>query len=148
MPSGGETVLLVEDEDGVLQLTQMVLESSGYKVLSTRNGVEAVQVSRDYAEVIHLLFADVVMPKMSGRQVAELLAMSRPEMKVLYMSGYTDDTMVRHGISGAEANFLAKPFTPAALARKVREVLDGKKERQDCAAGEVNAPAIVEFSTS
>jgi two-component system cell cycle sensor histidine kinase/response regulator CckA len=125
MPKGDETILLVEDEDGLRELAQLVLEASGYKVLATRHGGEAVQVCHEYADVIHLLFTDVVMPKMSGRQLADLLTPSRPSMKVLYMSGYTDDTMVRHGIQNAGTNFLHKPFTPVALAQKVRAVLDG-----------------------
>jgi len=125
MPRGVETILLVEDEEGLRGLAQMVLEASGYKVLSARNGAEAVRICYEYADVIHLLFTDVVMPKMSGRQLTDLLSPSRPTMKVLYMSGYTDDTMVRHGILDAETNFLCKPFTPVVLAQKVREVLDG-----------------------
>jgi two-component system, cell cycle sensor histidine kinase and response regulator CckA len=125
MPRGMETILLVEDEDRLRELTQLILEAIGYKVLSARNSGEAVQVCQDYADVIHLLFTDVVMPKMSGRQLTDLLLPSRPSMKVLYMSGYTDDTMVRHGIQNEGTNFLPKPFTPVALAQKVREVLDG-----------------------
>ena len=121
MPRGEETVLLVEDEDGLRELSQMVLEASGYKVLSTHNGGEAIRVSYEYPAIIHLLFTDVVMPKMSGRQLTDLLVPSRPDMKILYMSGYTDDTMVRHGIQNAETNFLLKPFTPISLAQKVRE---------------------------
>ena len=130
MPRGMETILLVEDEDGLRELAQLILEASGYKVLSTRNGGEAVQVCHEYADDIQLLFTDVVMPKMSGRQLTDLLVPSRPNMKVLYMSGYTDDTMVRHGIQDAGTNFLAKPFTPVALAQKVREVLDGTNGRK------------------
>ncbi|OAI41639.1 hypothetical protein AYO40_02800 [Planctomycetaceae bacterium SCGC AG-212-D15] len=126
MPRGMETVLLVEDEDGLRELAQLVLEASGYTVLSTQSGTEAVQICHEYVGAIHLLFTDVVMPKMSGRQLADLLVPSRPCMKVLYMSGYTNDTMVRHGIQHEEKNFLAKPFTPLALAQKVRDVLDGK----------------------
>jgi two-component system cell cycle sensor histidine kinase/response regulator CckA len=130
MPRGVETILLVEDEDRVRELAQMVLEASGYKVLSTRNGGEAMEVGRDYADIIQLLLTDVVMPKMSGRQLTDVLVPSRPSMKVLYMSGYTDDTMVRHGIEDAGMGFLAKPFTPVALAQKVRDVLDGPNGHQ------------------
>jgi two-component system cell cycle sensor histidine kinase/response regulator CckA len=129
MPRGSETILLVEDEVRLRELAQLVLEAGGYKVLSVGNGAEAMQVCHEYAEVIHLLFTDVVMPKMSGRQLAEVLVPSRPSLKVLYMSGYTDDTMMRHGIQDAATNFLPKPFTPLALARKVREVLDGTAGR-------------------
>jgi two-component system cell cycle sensor histidine kinase/response regulator CckA len=126
-PRGIETILLVEDEDGLRKLAHVVLKSSGYKVLSTQNGAEAAQVCREYAGDVQLLLTDVVMPKMSGRQLSDLLVSSRPSMKVLYMSGYMDDTMVRHGIEGAGTNFLCKPFTPIALAQKVREVLDGTR---------------------
>jgi two-component system cell cycle sensor histidine kinase/response regulator CckA len=134
MPRGGETILLVEDEDALRELAKMVLEASGYKVLSTQNGSEALKVCQENAGIIQLLFTDVVMPKMSGRQLRDLLVSSRPNMKVLYMSGYTDDTMVRNGIQHAETNFLPKPFTPVALAQKVRDVLDGTNGRQDAAA--------------
>jgi two-component system, cell cycle sensor histidine kinase and response regulator CckA len=139
MPKGGETILLVEDEDGLRELAQMVLTAGGYTVLSARNGGEAIQVCQDHAESIHLLFTDVVMPRMSGRELVELLTPSRPGMKVLYMSGYTDDTMVRHGIHEAETNFLFKPFTPIALAQKVREVLDGPDGQKACVAAD-NCP--------
>jgi PAS domain S-box-containing protein len=125
MPTGVETILLVEDDDGLRDLAQLILEATGYKVLCMRNGAEALQACRDYADAIELLFTDVVMPKMSGRQLSDLLVLSRPSMKVLYMSAYMDDTMARYGIQDAGANFLAKPFTPMILAQKVREVLDG-----------------------
>jgi PAS domain S-box-containing protein len=141
MPSGGETILLVEDEDGVREFAQLVLEASGYNVLSTRNGGEAVQVCHDYAHVIQLLFTDLVMPKISGRQLTDLLASSRPTMKVLYMSGHTDDTIVRHAIQGATTNFLSKPFTPVALAQKVREVLDRTNGKEDIALARSCTPA-------
>jgi PAS domain S-box-containing protein len=129
MPRGKETILLVEDQDGVRDLARVILEECGYKVLSTQNGGEAVRVCYEFVDVIELLFTDVVMPKMSGRQLTDLLVPFRPNMKVLYMSGYTDDTMVRHGIQDVGMNFLAKPFTPLALTRKVREVLDGANQK-------------------
>jgi PAS domain S-box-containing protein len=125
MPRGVGTILLVEDEDGLRKLAQLVLESSGYQVLSAHNGGEALKVSHDYAGVIHLLLTDVVMPKMGGRQLTDLLVASRPSMKVLYMSGYLGDTIMRYGIQAAETSFLPKPFTPITLAQKVREVLGG-----------------------
>jgi CheY-like chemotaxis protein len=129
-PTGKETILLVEDEDGVRKLAQLVLEASGYKVLSTQNGDEAVQVCHEYPDIIHLILTDVVMPKMSGRQLTDRLIPSRPGMKVLYMSGYTDDTIVRHGIQDAGTNFLPKPYTPVGLAQKIRDVLDGTNGQQ------------------
>ena len=140
MPRGAETILLVEDEDGLRELAKMVLEASGYKVLSTRNGNEAVQVCDDYQGIIQLLVTDVVMPKMSGRQLTDLLVPTRPDIKVLYMSGYTDDTIVRHGIQDAGANFLSKPFTPIALAQKVREVLDRGNGHHATAVGDNRTP--------
>jgi two-component system cell cycle sensor histidine kinase/response regulator CckA len=143
MSTGLETILLVEDADDLRGLVQLILETSGYQVLSGRNGAEAEQVCRDFAGVIHLLFTDVVMPKMSGRQLADLLAPSRPDMKVLYMSGYTDDTMVRHGIQNTGTNFLPKPFTPIALAQKVREVLDSATRQQGLESPLVKDPICV-----
>ncbi|HEV8062139.1 MAG TPA: PAS domain S-box protein [Gemmataceae bacterium] len=140
MPRGAETIMLVEDEDGLRELAKMVLEASGYKVLSTRNGNEAIQVCHEYQGVIQLLFTDVVMPKMSGRQLTDLLVPTRPDIKVLYMSGYTDDTIVRYGIQDAGANFLSKPFTPIALAQKVREVLDRGNGLQAIAGGDNRTP--------
>ena len=142
MPRGGETILLVEDEDSLRELARVVLESSGYKVLSTRDGAEAMKVCRDHEDAIQLLFTDVVMPKMSGRQLADLLAAARPDMKVLYMSGYTDDTIVRHGIEDAATNFLFKPFTPVTLAQKVREVLDGCHRRKNGAGDHDHGPNL------
>lgn len=140
MPRGHETILLVEDEDGLRHLAKLVLESSGYKVLSTRNGHEAVEVCNAYKDVIDLLFTDVVMPKMSGRQAADLLIPTRSNMKVLYMSGYTDDRIIRHGIRDAAKNFLPKPFTPVALAQKVREVLDGPSGEEDIMIADICPP--------
>ena len=91
---------------------------------STRNGEEAIQISEQHAGTIHLLLTDVVMPKLGGRQLADCLAESRPTMKVLYMSGYTDDQLIRQGVEKAATHFLAKPFAPVALTGKVREVLN------------------------
>ncbi|MDB5310275.1 MAG: Blue-light-activated protein [Gemmataceae bacterium] len=120
---GTETVLLVEDEDGVRSLAKLVLERHGYQVLEARNGGEALILSRQFGEPIHLMVTDVVMPRMSGWQLAQEMAAERAGVKVLYMSGYTDDAVVRHGILTADTPFIQKPFTPDALARKVREVL-------------------------
>jgi signal transduction histidine kinase/CheY-like chemotaxis protein len=124
---GSETVLLVEDEDGVRKLARLVLQERGYKVLEARHGGEALLICEQYDGTIHLMVTDVVMPHMSGRQVAERLQTLRPEMKVLYLSGYTDDAIVRHGVLEADTPFLQKPFTPDNLALKVREVLDEKR---------------------
>ena len=126
LPQGRETVLLVEDEPEVRWLVRDMLQHLGYTVLEARHGIEAQVLSIQHAGPIHLLITDVVMPQMSGREIAEQLTSEHPETKVLYMSGYTDDAVVRHGVLAAEIAFLQKPFTPEALARKVREVLDGQ----------------------
>ena len=122
---GSETVLLVEDEDAVRMLGLEVLQRHGYSVLEVRSGKEAFQVSGRHKGSINLLVTDVVMPGMSGRELAERLAPYRPDMKVLYMSGHTDDAIVRHGVLEEKVAFLQKPFTPTVFLRKVREVLDG-----------------------
>jgi signal transduction histidine kinase/CheY-like chemotaxis protein len=124
-PGRGETILLVEDAQRVRAVVREILEMSGYTVLEARHGVEALEVSNRHAGTIHLLLTDVVMPQMSGRELSQRLATLRPGLKVLYMSGYTDDAIVRHGVLAAGIAFLSKPFTPDALALKVREVLDG-----------------------
>jgi CheY-like chemotaxis protein len=123
---GNETVLLVEDEEAVRRLARLQLEMRGYKVLEASGGQEAIRVARDYDGPIHLLVTDVVMPEMSGGRLVESLRPDRPEMKVLYMSGYNDDALVRHGITEETGAFLQKPFSLPLLATKVREVLDGK----------------------
>jgi len=123
-PGGSETVLVAEDEPMVRGLVRDVLQMHGYTVLEARDGEEAVAVAVQYAGPIHLLLTDVVMPGgMSGRAVAERLTESRPELKVLYMSGYPDDAVVRHGVQHEGAAFIQKPFAPAALTQKVRELL-------------------------
>jgi PAS domain S-box-containing protein len=124
VPRGTETVLLAEDDDSVRALARTALLSSGYTVLEARDGQEALEVSQQAPGPIHLLATDVVMPKMNGRQLAEHLTARWPGLQVLYMSGYTDDAIVRHGVLEKGMAFLQKPFTPITLARKVREVLD------------------------
>ncbi len=120
---GSETVLLVEDEDGVRALVRQVLHKHGYTVLEARDGAEAFRQCERHAKPIDLLLTDVVLEHMSGRELAEKLSSLRPEMKVLYISGYTDDAVVHHGVLSAGKAFLQKPFTTDALARKVRQVL-------------------------
>jgi two-component system cell cycle sensor histidine kinase/response regulator CckA len=121
---GSETILLVEDEDALRAVARSILERSGYQVLEARNAGEALLLCEQHAAAIHLLVSDVVMPKMSGPELAKRLAVTRPAMKVLCMSGYTDDSIVRHGVLQGDLAFLQKPITPETLTRKVREVLD------------------------
>jgi CheY-like chemotaxis protein len=121
----GETILLVEDEPGVRNLVRDTLKEDGYIVLEAANSAEALLLSGQHTGPIHLLLTDVVMPGLSGRQLAERLLPLRPELKVLYMSGYTDDAIVRHGVLEPGVAFLHKPFAPQMLTHKVREVLDG-----------------------
>jgi PAS domain S-box-containing protein len=123
VPGGNETVLLVEDEESVRHMAHEILQLNGYSVLDASNGNEAVTVSQQHHGVIELMVTDVVMPLLGGRELAEKLALTRPDMRVLYMSGYTDDAIVRHGVLDGRASFLEKPFTPDGFARKIREVL-------------------------
>jgi CheY-like chemotaxis protein len=124
LPIRTETILLVEDEDGLRELAQEILEAQGYLVLVARDGVDAVGLAERHAGPIDLLLTDVVMPKMTGRQVAERLASGRPAMRILFMTGYTDDAVLRRGLAEANTALLPKPFTPERLLRRVREVLD------------------------
>ena len=122
--AGTETILLGEDDDMLRPLAKGLLERLGYTVLEATNTEEALAIAARHAGPIHLLVADVVMPGASGRDLARRLSESRPETRTLYMSGYTDDAIVHHGMLEPGLNFLQKPFTPAVLARKVRDVLD------------------------
>ncbi len=124
--AGTETILLAEDDAVLRPLARGLLEKLGYRVLDAADAAEALEAARQYSDVIHLLLTDVVMPGASGRELARQLETTRPATKVLYVSGYTDDAIVHHGMLEPGLNFLQKPFTPAALARKVREVLDTK----------------------
>jgi PAS domain S-box-containing protein len=121
---GSETVLLVEDEDSVRELARRILEAYGYAVLEASGSDNALRVCEAHEGRIDLMLTDVVMPGASGRELAQLIAIRHPEISVLYMSGYTDDAIVQHGVLGADTPFLQKPFSPVALARKVRETLD------------------------
>jgi two-component system cell cycle sensor histidine kinase/response regulator CckA len=121
---GSETVLVVEDEVAVRNVIRRVLETNGYVVLVASDGQEALRLANEHRGPIRLLLTDVVMPGMSGRELADRLALVRQEAKVLYLSGYTDDAIVQHGVLESGIAFLQKPFTPQGLARRLREVLD------------------------
>jgi PAS domain S-box-containing protein len=124
LPIGTETILLVEDEDMVRTLTRQILEECGYTVLEAQSGVDALSLYENYDSDIDLLMTDVVMPRMSGRELAERLGALHPQMHIVFISGYTDDAVVRHGVIEAGTNFIQKPFTSHGLAHKVREVFD------------------------
>ncbi len=119
-----ETILVVEDDETVRTITRATLEEVGYNVLNAANGTEALLICERHEEPIHLLLTDVVMPGMSGRLVADQLKVMRPQMLVLFMSGYTEDAIVHRGVLDKGVNFISKPFATAALTRKVRELLD------------------------
>lgn len=125
--TGTETILLAEDQDDVRRVAREILTRYGYHVLEARNAGEALLLCERHPRTIHLLLTDVVMPHMSGRELAERVAKVRPEMKVLYMSGYTDNAIVHHGILDPDVAYLQKPLVPEALARRVRAVLDAPK---------------------
>jgi CheY-like chemotaxis protein len=120
---GSETILLVEDEAAVRTLAARILTGLGYTVLTTANGVEAVKTARSHPGPIHLLLTDVIMPGNDGRTVAEQIAELCPGVRVLFMSGYTDNAVIRHGVLREGVHYLQKPFTPTVLGSKIREVL-------------------------
>jgi hypothetical protein len=121
--SGGETVLVVEDEQAVRDLTVRILQQLGYTILAASGGAEALEICQTHAGHIDLLLTDVVMPNMSGRQLADHIQASRPRTKVLFLSGYTENTVVHHGVLDAGVDFLPKPFSRENLSKKLREVL-------------------------
>ena len=125
LPQGKETVLLVEDEPAVRELAACVLRESGYRVIEASNGLEGIRVSEQHAkEKVHILISDVIMPQMGGKELVDRIKVSRPDTKVLFISGYTDDAILHHGVLEPGVAFLEKPFSPARLVHKVREVLD------------------------
>ena len=121
---GSETILLVEDEEVVRGLTKNILMQAGYSVLDAKGGDEAIRACRAHTGPIDLLLTDVVMPEISGKEVADRLLELRPAIRVLFMSGYTDDAIVQHGVLDENVEFIQKPFTWLGLTRKVRDVLN------------------------
>ena len=124
MARGQETVLVVEDEVPLRELAARILTTAGYSVLQAANGADALALLERHAEPVHLLFTDVVMPGMNGRELASRLAMLRPAIRVLYTSGYTEDAILRHGVLDDPGRFLSKPYTPSVLRRRIRDALD------------------------
>jgi two-component system cell cycle sensor histidine kinase/response regulator CckA len=123
-PCGGETIFVVEDEPEVRIAVREALRMSGYMVLEASDGSEALRISASHQGPIHLLLTDVVLPGMSGPELAQRLQSGRPALRMLYMSGYPHDAIASHGVVGAATLLLQKPFTPDVVARKVREILD------------------------
>jgi CheY-like chemotaxis protein len=127
LPRGTETLLVVEDEPSVRHLARSVLAGQGYDVLCASNGQDALHTSRDHqGPPIRLVVTDVIMPLMGGKVMAEWLKTSNPDLKILFTSGYTDEAITRQGVLEQGVEFLPKPYTPATLVRKVREMLDAK----------------------
>jgi len=125
---GSETILIVEDDEGLRKFAQNVLQQHGYRVLDAENGEEALKIGKEHEGSIDLMITDVVMPMMGGKEAAERLQPFYPGMKVIYMSGYTNNAIVEHGVLAPGLNFLQKPFSAEGLARKVREALDAEKK--------------------
>jgi len=121
---GTETLLLVEDEDALRAMAEEALKGVGYNVLQAENGQEALKLAVNYNHNIDLVLTDVVMPKMNGRKMIEEIVKIHPEISVLYMSGYTDDAIIHHGVLDQNTEFIAKPFKPTSLLQKIRMVLD------------------------
>jgi CheY-like chemotaxis protein len=124
LPGGSETILVVEDDKAVRAMTTRILRTCGYSILDAGGGKLAINVAQQYEGQIDLLLTDVVMPQIGGKRLADRLSVLRPGIRILYISGYTDETVARHGVLRAETAFLQKPFAPRALAEKVRDVLD------------------------
>jgi PAS domain S-box-containing protein len=125
LATGKELILVAEDEEGVRKLTERILRNAGYRVVVAGSGAEAIRIWEAMGKQVELLLTDVVMPQMSGRELAQQLCAQKPGLKVLYMSGYTDDAIVHHGVLDVGARLIGKPFAAADLTRRIREILDG-----------------------
>jgi two-component system cell cycle sensor histidine kinase/response regulator CckA len=125
-PRGHETVLLVEDELTILKMTTIMLQRQGYTVLTASTPVEALRLASDFADNIHLILTDIIMPEMNGRELVDRLLLCHPEMKHLFMSGYTIDIIAIHGVLDNGLNFIQKPFTLTALSTKIRKALEAQ----------------------
>ena len=136
-----ETVLIVEDEEIVRELVCQVLSEQGYDVLCAANGAEALQMSDDHPGKVSLLITDVVMPQIGGLELARRLLALRHDLKVLYVSGYSEDDMSEQGVLSEDMEFLEKPFTPQAITRKVREILAGARPLAQAGVAVVEKPA-------
>jgi two-component system cell cycle sensor histidine kinase/response regulator CckA len=145
----GETILVVEDDKGVLELAHSILKRGGYKVITARNGESALEIARDPQKTIDLVATDVVLPGMNGRDLAEGLAGIRPALKVLYMSGYGEETILRYGIQPPGAHFLEKPYSSVALLKAVGRAVDAslKAEIQDSCTGASSFETTAEKKT-
>jgi CheY-like chemotaxis protein len=126
IPSGTETIMVVEDEAALRELTRVLLEDAGYTVLESSGTEDALETAKDMQRKIDLLLTDIVMPRLDGRELANQMVSLRPDLKVLYMSGYTDDIIVHRGVLTQGAVLVQKPFTKRTLLQKVRETLDSK----------------------
>jgi CheY-like chemotaxis protein len=126
MPRGAETVLIAEDDDAIRKLLVDILEPLGYRVITADSGMEALRVAETAGGGVDILLTDVVMPGMSGKELAQRFQTIDPGIKVLFMSGYTEEVIIRHGVEQAGVSFIQKPLIPNKLVRKLREVLDGK----------------------
>jgi len=123
--SGTETLLIVENESAIRALLQVALSRNGYTVLTAESGRKALELVRNHTGAIHLLITDVIMPDMDGPELVRHLSTIRPDTRTLFMSGYMDNTLGERGILATNANFIQKPFSPRAIAQRVREILDG-----------------------
>jgi DNA-binding NtrC family response regulator len=124
----GETVLIVEDEASILRLGKAMLERAGYRVLVASEAEEAMQIAETHADPIHLLMTDVVMPRMNGRELANRMKERHPELRVLFMSGYTANVIAHHGVLDRDVSFVQKPFSRQDLGVAVRKAIDGRPE--------------------